>query len=143
MLAADEQVAAGLLLQRLPEQGSAGDEDGYQRLSILARSLKRDELLGLDADTILRRLFWQEQLLRFAPQSGADGPRFACPCSRERVAAMLGGLGQQEVQSIIDEQGLVEVGCEFCGRQERFDAVDAARLFTPAAQQPPWPESVQ
>ena len=158
VLAADEQVAAGLLIQRLPVQGQdnlsqsnvareddAGEaaEDDFERIAILARSLKRDELLGLDADTILRRLFWEEKLMRFPPQQGSQGPRFACSCSRERVATMLKGLGQAELESILTEQGQVEVGCDFCGQQERFDAVDVARLFTPAAQQSPHPGSVQ
>ena len=158
VLAADEQVAAGLLIQRLPVQGQdnlsqsnvareddAGEaaEDDFERIAILARSLKRDELLGLDADTILRRLFWEEKLMRFPPQQGNQGPRFACSCSRERVATMLKGLGQAELESILTEQGQVEVGCDFCGQQERFDAVDVARLFTPAAQQSPHPGSVQ
>ncbi|HPZ56147.1 MAG TPA: Hsp33 family molecular chaperone HslO [Ottowia sp.] len=158
VLAADEQVAAGLLIQRLPVQGQdnlsqssvareddAGDaaEDDYQRIAILAKSLKRDELLGLDVDTILRRLFWEESVMRFEPQAGAQGPRFACSCSRERVGAMLKGLGQHEAEDILQEQGQIEVGCDFCGQQERFDAVDVGRLFTPAAQQLPQPGSVQ
>ena len=155
VLAADEQVAAGLLIQRLPGQGQdnlslsnvrredeTGDDD-YRRIAILAKSLQREELLGLDADTVLRRLFWEEQVLRFPPQQGALGPRFACSCSRERMAAMLRGLGQEEADSIIGEQGRIEVGCDFCGNQERFDAVDVARLFTPAAQQSPQPKTVQ
>ncbi len=158
VLAADEQVAAGLLIQRLPVQGqdnlsqssvarddTADDapEDGYRRIAILAKSLKREELLGLDADSILRRLFWEEQVLRFEPQAGERGPRFACSCSRERMAAMLKGLGADEAGDIVREQGQIEVGCDFCGQQERFDAVDVARLFTPAAQQSPQPGSVQ
>lgn len=158
VLAADEQVAAGLLIQRLPVQGqdnlsqsnvaredeaAEAEEDAYQRISVLARSLKREELLGLDADTILRRLFWEEKLLRFEPQAGERGPRFGCSCSRERVAAMLKGLGEAEARDIVAEQGQIEVGCDFCGQQERFDAVDVGRLFTPAAQQSPLPGSVQ
>ena len=144
-LAADEQVAAGLLLQRLPAQGNLaqGADDDYRRLAILARSLKREELLGLEADVILRRLFWDEKLLRFAPLTGEAGPRFACSCSRQRMAAMLRGLGRPEAESILAEQGRIEVGCDFCGRQERFDAVDVARLFTAAAERPPQPGTVQ
>jgi molecular chaperone Hsp33 len=158
VLAADEQVAAGLLLQRLPVQGEANlsqsqvareddagqpAEDDYRRLAILARSLQREELLGLDADTILRRLFWEEKLLRFAPLQGDEGPRFACSCSRARMATMLQGLGRAEADSILAEQGRIEVGCDFCGQQEHFVAVDIGRLFTPAAQQSPQPGSVQ
>lgn len=152
VLAANDQVAAGLLIQRLPLQGEsnlagagavARDEDqigrneDYNRIAILAASLKREELLTLDADTILHRLFWEEDVRRFEPQTGADGPHFACTCSRERVAGMLKSLGREEVESIIAEQGQVEVGCDFCGAQYHFDPVDAAQVFLQAAAQPP------
>ena len=162
ILAADEQVACGLLIQRLPVQGESnlsqssvareddfsgqggeGVEDDYARIALLARSLKREELLELDADTILRRLYWEENVLRFPAQAGAQGPRFACSCSRERVAAMLRGLGQEEADSIIAEQGRIEVSCDFCGQQECFDAVDAARLFTPSQDLPPATPAIQ
>ncbi|MBA2963755.1 MULTISPECIES: Hsp33 family molecular chaperone HslO [Ramlibacter] len=154
VLAADGKVAAGLLIQRLPLEGEGNlqgsmvsraneDEIGlnehYNRIAILAASLKREELLELDADTILRRLFWEEKVLRFPPQQ----PRFACTCSRDRVASMIRGLGQEEADSILAEQGQIEVGCDFCGQQYRFDAVDAAQLFTSPGDQPPVTTSVQ
>ncbi|MCW5653597.1 Hsp33 family molecular chaperone HslO [Hydrogenophaga sp.] len=151
VLAADENMAAGLLIQRLPLQGEGNlagasgqrDEDqigrneDYNRIAILAASLKREELLGLDADTILHRLFWEEDVRRFEPLTGEQGPRFACTCSRERVSGMLRGLGHEEVESILAEQGQVEVGCEFCGTKYRFDPVDAAQVFLTPSQQPP------
>ncbi len=144
VLAADGAVAAGLLIQRLPVMGeknlagsmvSQDNEDQiglnehYNRISILAKSLKREELLTLDVETILRRLFWEETITRFEPLQGDAAPRFACNCSRERVARMIVGLGQEEANSIVAERGDIEVGCEFCGAQYRFDAVDAAQLF--------------
>ncbi|MGE8398070.1 MAG: Hsp33 family molecular chaperone HslO, partial [Comamonas sp.] len=93
--------------------------------------------------TILRRLFWEEKLLRFAPQDGENGPHFACTCSRERVEGMLRNLGQQEVEQVVAEQGSVEVGCDYCGAQYRFDAVDAAQLFADVPSQAPGSSSVQ
>jgi molecular chaperone Hsp33 len=150
VLAANDTVAAGLLIQRLPVQGdknlgekSREDEIGineaFNRIALFADSLKREELLGLDVDTILHRLFWEEKVLRFEPSY----PRFACTCSRERVSSMLHSLGPVEVESILAEQDKVEVGCDFCGVQYRFDAVDAAALFTQSAAQPPGPSTVQ
>lgn len=149
VLAADAHLAAGLLIQRVPGEGGTqtapqgGEEvdaaEHYNRIATLAASLTRDELLALDADTILRRLFWQEKVLRFEPQA----PRFACSCSRERVAAMIRGLGREEADSIVEERGDIEVGCDFCGRQYRFDAVDAARLFADPGDQPPVSPTVQ
>ena len=145
VLAANDQVAAGLLIQRLPMAGSGnlagsmvskenedqiGLNEHYNRIAILASSLQRDELLTLDVDTILRRLFWEEQITRFEPMVGDTAPHFACTCSRERVGKMIVGLGQEEAQSILAERADIEVACEFCGTQYRFDAVDAAQLFT-------------
>jgi molecular chaperone Hsp33 len=110
-----------------------GKNEDYKRIATLAASLKREELLELDVDTILRRLFWEEKVLRFEPQT----PRFACTCSRERVANMIRGLGQEEAQSILAERGEIDVGCDFCGQQYRFDAVDATRIFASPGDQPP------
>ena len=160
ILAADDKVAAGLMVQRMPVKGEsnlaaatesdAADQDAmdlneeYNRIAILAASLTREELLTLDVETILRRLFWEEKLLRFVPEHDEQqGPRFACTCSRERVAAMLTSLGVEEIESLIEERGSVEVGCDFCGQQYEFDAIDAAQLFTDAGNQPPGPSSVQ
>ena len=152
VLAADDTVAAGLLIQRLPTQGSGnlegavhsarneediGRNEDYRRIALLAASLKRDELLGLDVDTILRRLFWEEKLLRFEPQAGASGPCFKCSCSRDRVGAMLRSLGRDEIEGIIAEQGRVEIACDFCGTKYHFDPVDSAGLFLPPGSQPP------
>ncbi len=151
VLAADEKVAAGLLIQRLPLDGEAnraGLKEGYDeealmedfnRIAILAASLTRNELLELDVDTILRRLFWEEKLLRFEPQT----PRFACTCSRERVAGMIRGLGQPEADDILAERGDIDVACDFCGLHYRFDAVDAARIFKAPGDQPPVSSAVQ
>jgi molecular chaperone Hsp33 len=144
VLAADDQVAAGLLIQRLPVEGEGnlagqvdslareaelGRSEDFSRIAILAKSLQRQELLTLDAETILHRLFWEEPLARFEPLVGEAGPRFACSCSRERVGQMIRGLGVAEAESILAEQGQIEVGCDFCGAQYRFDPVDAAGLF--------------
>ena len=147
ILAANDDTAAGLLIQRVPVEGVAnlgrrneddiGLNEDYNRLAMLAATLTRDELLTLDADTLLRRLFWEESLRRFPPQTGEDGPRFACTCSRERVGRMLIGLGRPEVDDIIVEQSRVEIGCDFCGIKYHFDAVDVGELFTPTPQQAP------
>ncbi|KQV48073.1 Hsp33 chaperonin [Pelomonas sp. Root1217] len=143
VLAANGDIAAGLLIQRLPVEGEGnlegkrneddiGLSEGFNRVAILAGTLTADELLTLDADTILRRLFWEETVTRFEPQS----PRFACTCSRERVSQMLRGLGRDEADSVLAERGEIEIGCDFCGRHYRFDAVDVGALFTPPGRQP-------
>ncbi|RYF68575.1 MAG: Hsp33 family molecular chaperone HslO, partial [Comamonadaceae bacterium] len=135
VLAANESIAAGLLIQRLPVEGEGNIAKGqamdpeeqmehFNRIAMLTASLTSEELLGLDVETILRRLYWQEKILRFDPQT----PRFACTCSRERVAGMIRGLGQEEADGIVAERGEIDVTCDFCGQHYRFDAVDTVQL---------------
>ena len=152
ILAANDEVAAGLLIQRLPVEGAGnlsgqglrnedeiGINESFNRIAILAATLTSEELLSLSPDQILHRLFWEETVRKFEPEH----PQFACTCSRERVQGMLRGLGREESDSLISERGLVEVGCEFCGVQYRFDAVDVGELFTPPRDQPPSSSSRQ
>jgi molecular chaperone Hsp33 len=139
-LAADDHAACGLLLQRMPHQGGKApadvDEDGWRRVTTLAQTLTRDEMLSLPVDEILQRLFWECPLTPLARRR----PSFACTCSREKVGAMLRMLGQSEVDAILAERGEVAVTCEFCNNDYRFDAVDSAQLFSVGIS-PPTPDA--
>jgi molecular chaperone Hsp33 len=150
ILAADDSVAAGLLIQRLPVEGEGnlerqrnedeiGINEAFNRIATLAATLTPDELLALEPRQILHRLFWEEAVRVFEPLA----PHFACSCSRERVRNMLRGLGRAENDGILAERGEVEVGCEFCGLKYRFDAVDVGEMFTPGRDQPPASRAVQ
>lgn len=146
-LAADATRSAGLLLQRLPLQGgigsagggrpsqasteagpgdTAGSESSWEQACMLARTLQPSELLELETETVIHRLFWEQTLIAFEPQA----VRWWCPCTRERVGNMLRSLGRDEIESILAERGHVEVSCNFCGKPYHFDAVDCAGLFT-------------
>jgi molecular chaperone Hsp33 len=128
-LAADDRAAFGLLLQRMPDEGGKlpadFDEDGWRRVTTLAQTLLREEMLQLPVDAILKRLFWECPMTPLQQRR----PAFACTCSRDKVGAMLRMLGRPEVDSILAERGEVAVKCEFCNNDYRFDAVDSARLF--------------
>jgi molecular chaperone Hsp33 len=152
ILAADDHTAAGILIQRMPLEGEKnlasteagiGVTEDFNRIAILTASLKREELLTLPSMDILHRLYWEEKLLRHSPQEGPTGPKFACRCNTERVRRMIHSLGVAEADSIIAERGNIEVGCEFCGQQYRFDAVDAAQIFTAPIVLAPGSRSVQ
>ncbi len=147
ILASDDEAACGLLLQRMPISGGQlgtvsseeqADED-FSRAVHLASTLSRDELLRGLPEELLHKLFWQEEPRVFNPQA----PHFHCTCSKLRVADMLRMLGQSEIESVLKEQGEVDVTCEFCGAQYAFDLVDAAQLFRPEVDQPPAPPQRQ
>lgn len=139
VLAANGDIATGILIQRMPgvdgkanEEG-IGDNEDFNRLALLATSLKREELLTLGIDDILHRLFWNEPLARYPAAEPA--PRFYCTCSRERVANTIKSLGQTEAERMIEEREGIAVNCEFCGQRFSFDAIDAAMLFMPETAQ--------
>lgn len=123
-LTCDGEAAAALLLQRLPEAADA-DGEGWAWAQALAATVTDSELLHLDADALLYRLF-HETPPRVFP---AEEVEFACSCSREKVSSMLLLLGMQEVNAALAEAGSVGVGCDFCGQQYVFDEGDVAALF--------------
>jgi molecular chaperone Hsp33 len=131
-LAAGENAAAGVLLQKLPQEGGAAarpDVDAWQRVGALTATLTREELLSLAPEALAHRLYWEEQLEHFAPVE----PRFECTCSRERSGRMLLALGREEVDSILAERNDVEITCDFCNARYAFDAVDVGHLFAAGA----------
>jgi molecular chaperone Hsp33 len=135
-LAADEAAAAGVLLQKLPQEGGAAarpDVDAWQRTTALTATLTHEELLALEPDALAHRLYWEERLEHFAPIA----PRFECNCSRERSGRMLLALGRDEVDSILAERSDVEIVCDFCNARYAFDAVDIGQLFASGATQKP------
>jgi molecular chaperone Hsp33 len=103
----------------------AGDE-GWNRILALTGTLSRAEMLECPVEELLIRLFWESAPTVF---EGAT-PRFVCNCSRHKVESMLKLLGRAEVDSIVREQGLVEVRCEFCGEEYLLGADEARALFS-------------
>lgn len=129
-LAANQDIARGLLLQKLPHEGGidapvAGDLEEWDRAVALGSTLKQEELLGTDISTLMHRLFWEETIRIFEPQH----PQFHCGCSREKVGNMLKMLGRPEIDAALTELGKLDVNCDFCGQHYAFDKVDCAQLF--------------
>lgn len=118
--------AAGILLQELPEAGgTAQDPDAWNRACRLTDTLTATELLSLAPETLLTRLFHQEDVRLFAPES----LQFSCSCSRQRVLGALASLGAPELRSILAEQGNIEVTCEFCNERRQFGPADISHLI--------------
>ncbi|MDO9282658.1 MAG: Hsp33 family molecular chaperone HslO [Methylotenera sp.] len=133
-LSCDGNTAAGMLLQKLPEtmnqvtqnqEHAEHDVDTWNRVGHLASTITDDELLNLPTETLLKRLFNEEDIRLFE----ASHTAFFCSCSRESVANMLRMLGPDELSSIIEEQGQIEVNCDFCNTHYKFDKIDAAQLL--------------
>nr|WP_288359217.1 Hsp33 family molecular chaperone HslO [uncultured Pseudomonas sp.] len=136
-LCADGLRARGLLLQQLPPDRLTDDEDraaSWEHLVTLADTLQNEELLGLDNETVLHRLYHQETVRLFEPR----GIRFRCSCSRERSAKALVSLGRADAELLLSEHnGRVEIDCQFCNERYGFDAADIAQLFAGGGSQQP------
>lgn len=133
-LCCDGESAAGLLIQKLPETMNqvtqaqeliSQDLDTWNRVGHLASTVTEDELLNLPTETLLTRLFNEEDVRLFE----ASPTAFFCSCTRESVSNMLRMLGDEELTSIIEERGNIEVNCDFCNTLYTFDKVDAAQLM--------------
>jgi len=127
-LAAGPETAACLFLQKLPE-ADRKDPDGWQRIMRLAETVKPEELLNLDAEALLTRLFHEDMdahgLRLYEPRP----VQYHCPDNREKVADMIRSLGREEAESIIEEHGEILVHDDICNRSYRFDAEEVAFLF--------------
>jgi len=144
LLAADGRESGGLLVQQLPGLQRAGEEAAARSLSawedILRglESLSPEQLLAAPAEQAIGAVCGEHDCRVFEPEQ----VRFECRCSRERVADLLRSLGEAEARETLAEQGAVEVKCEFCGTDYRYDAVDVQQLFAAGAQAPPAPPSL-
>ncbi|WP_375056844.1 Hsp33 family molecular chaperone HslO [Zobellella sp. DQSA1] len=121
---AGRQLAAGLLLQALPA-GNAEQENDFAHLEALTHTIKAEELLQLDAHEVLYRLYNQEAVRVFDPQPVS----FKCTCSREKCEQSLLQVGREEAYDILKERGQIEMHCDYCGHQYRFDGTDLQTLF--------------
>ncbi len=130
-LAEAQDSVTGLLLQRLPsadlasEVTLAAEEEAWHSIVTLADTVTAEELANLPPQTMLRRLF-AEYPCRLFP---ARELSFKCSCSRAKSDRTLRVLEPDDLRSLLDELGNIEVDCEFCGARYSYDAVDVGHLL--------------
>ena len=123
-LFANETHAAGLLIQELPLQNSFKTD--WERIEVLADTVTEQELLELDSEHLLYKLFNEEKVRLF----DAEPVEFQCACSRPRIERTLRAMGKEELEGILQEHSTIQVGCEFCSEQYLFDRVDVETLLS-------------
>lgn len=141
-LSSDDNTASGLLIQKLPDttnqttlssEQKADQLEMWNRLGILADTVTPEELNALDAQTLLTRLFNEEDIELFEPHN----THFFCSCSRHAVANMLRTLGEAEINSILEDEKVIDIHCDFCNQQYIFDEVDAQELILSEVERSP------
>ncbi|CUS47265.1 MAG: molecular chaperone HSP33 HslO [Idiomarinaceae bacterium HL-53] len=122
----------GMLLQILPGTGQA--DHGYEHTVTLADTLTAPELFELEVESILHRLYHEDDVQLYPPQA----VRFFCGCSRERTAIALRSIDRDELREIIAEDGKLTLTCDYCLTQYHYDLVDVEALDAHNA--PPQPQ---
>ena len=124
VLLADDDFAAGILLQQVP--GQTIDEDDWNRLHYLIETLTPKDFEGEAGLKLIGKLFAEDDVRVYKPRP----VNFCCRCSAQKVEDVLKMLGEDEARDALAEQGGIEVICEYCGHRRHFDAVDVERLFS-------------
>ena len=124
-LAANTDTAAGLFLQALPG-ATHQDEDGWNRVQILADTLKPDEILQFNSIELLTRLFPEEDVRVYDPRPVT----WHCPEDWVKITAMLRSIGRAECESILQEVGEIHVHDDICNRDYRLSAAEVDKLFS-------------
>lgn len=125
---------SGLFLQALPETersqthgtGAAlrDRSEDWNRINLLAGTLQENEIFALSAERLLLNLFHEEDVRLHTPKA----LRFSCTCSRGKVERTLIAMGEEELRSIIRDEGAIKVDCEFCNQHYTFDSADVDAL---------------
>ncbi|HEY0916875.1 MAG TPA: Hsp33 family molecular chaperone HslO [Solimonas sp.] len=123
-LAAGPDRLVGLMLQRLPSDEVKDGDAHWEHMLALAHTVTEPEMLQKDGDTLLRHLFHEEDRRVFEPRP----VHLRCRCNHAGISAMLLGLGQEELQPVLEQHGRVAVTCEFCGREYSYTEADIRAL---------------
>tara|TARA_R110001592_G_scaffold62142_4_gene189917 strand:- start:27044 stop:27901 length:858 start_codon:yes stop_codon:yes gene_type:complete len=126
LLGANDHACYGLLLQKLPDYRKIEDQDAWNRVVHLAKTMKHDELLNADNETLVTRLFHQEQVILYPSEPVA----FECTCSEERSLSAIHSLGEEEALGILEQEAVIAMDCQFCGAAYRFSRSDIQKLFS-------------
>jgi molecular chaperone Hsp33 len=123
-------VAGGMMLQHLPE-GEEGrerlhtrlDHPEWEHVAALGGSLRADELVdpALPLDTLLWRLFNEDEVRVFASPAPAKG----CRCDPDHVARVIARFPEDERLAMANDDGLIEVNCEFCSKRFTIEPLAA------------------
>lgn len=131
-LAANAHHAACFLLQQLPQGANDIEGDSWHHIKTLSETLQSDELLSLEVEQILYRLFHEQEVTIFEPTA----LKFNCRCSRAKIEPVIIQMGYEDAMQLVQEQGEFKAQCEFCNRSHSFDQVDVAALFGSAQSAP-------
>jgi molecular chaperone Hsp33 len=124
-LAVNEDKAAGMLLQLMPGQDTIQREQFWEYAVQLGQTVSEEELLNLDNETLLYRLYNEADIRIFEPRRA----QFKCRCNLDKMKQVITILGEEEAKSLIKDHGSVDINCDFCNQKYSFDPIDITMIF--------------
>lgn len=124
-LAVNENAAAGMLLQLMPDQDTQHREQFWEYAVQLGQTVSEHELLTLENEILLYRLYHETEIRIFESRK----TRFKCRCNLDKMKQVLTVLGEEDANELLKEQGEVAIRCDFCNQKYTFDPIDIAMLF--------------
>jgi molecular chaperone Hsp33 len=125
MFSSDADGCYGLMLQQLPDYKNIEDQDAWDRIRQLSETLGFDELKEHSNAEILHRLYHEEKVSVYE----SEPVNFQCSCSEERSLASIEALGREEALTILEEESVIQVDCQFCGQHYEFDRAKINTVF--------------
>jgi molecular chaperone Hsp33 len=114
---------AGIMIQQTQELVEQHD---WETLCHLFSSITEHELLELDTNTVVYRLFNQFNITMFPEKNLA----FECACSLEKMQSAIMSLGKDEALEILQDNHVIEVSCDYCKNHYGFDKNDINQIFS-------------
>ncbi len=124
ILGNDKNHFAGLLVQKMPSH-STEQINFWQHVEILTSTLKSEELIKWDNQTLLKKLFHEEDIRLF----NSEPVMFNCTCSHEKTQNTLRLLGQKEALAAFLTHKVLTVTCEYCNKSYEFTKQAVEQLF--------------
>lgn len=117
--------AGGVFLQPLPgarEESVAKAEQAIQRFGSISSLLQE-----MSAEALAEKYFGNVKYYTLRPE-------YKCNCSRNYIAGILAAMGEEELRSIVREEGKISVHCHYCNTDYDFTAEDAENIIAHARQ---------
>ena len=111
----DKQQVAGTLIQLLPDgdgssENLAKQESDFEHIAQLTNTIKADEIFSLEAQALLYRLYHQEKVSIFEPQTVS----YQCGCSKDKCLTAISQIEPSEINAILTEQNKISMTCDYC-----------------------------
>ncbi|WP_428087265.1 Hsp33 family molecular chaperone HslO [Candidatus Thioglobus sp.] len=124
-ISSTQENLSAMLLQKMPETDGCNAE-GWHTVGVLASTVTNEELNGLNAESLLGRLFHEENVQLFSPEK----LHYECTQNRDKFEKIILNLGEQDARKLLEEQGEIAIHNEICNEHLFFDKEDINRIFT-------------